>query len=94
MRYLVITYMSRASGRKGHLQQDEIVSVANRLRTKDIDTASVILDFANKRVIKASLGDQTAPRDWSRIRDYYHQHYADVIDSLERTHDAQQNNTG
>ena len=91
MRYLIVTYMQRATRRGAQTQQDEIVEVSRRLRNNDISTASVILDFRDHKVIKASLGDQAAPRDFHRIRDYYHQHYADVIDQLE-AHYAQPNN--
>lgn len=94
MRYLVVTYMARAARSRAGLQQDEIVTVSNRLRPRDIDTASVILDFQTQQVIKSSVGTQSAPRDWQRIRDYYHQHYAAVIDDLERVHHDKQNHTG
>ena len=83
MRYLIVTYMRRAAGRRRELQQDEVVQVARRLRPRDISEGSVILDFRDHQVIKASLGDQAAPRDFQRIRDYYYTHYRDVIDQLE-----------
>jgi hypothetical protein len=78
MRYLKITYMRRATG-----EMDEQVEIVKRLRSRDISEGSVILDFRDRCVIKASVGDQIAPRDWQRIRDFYHQHYADIIDQLE-----------
>lgn len=86
---MIITYMARAQGRKKDLQQDEIVSVSNRCRARDLDTASVILDFQTQQVIKSSVGDQIAPRDWQRIRDYYYQFYSRLIDDLESAQHAQ-----
>lgn len=83
MRYMIVTYIGRARARGAGLQQDEVVAVARRLRDRDLDTASVILDFATHTVTKSSVGDQQAPKDWSRIRDYYYQHYGDLIDQLE-----------
>jgi hypothetical protein len=89
MRYLIVTYMRRAARRGQEPQQDEVVSVSRRLRPRDISEGSVILDFRDRSVVKASVGDQTAPRDFQRIRDYYYQHYRDLIDDIERQyHDA------
>ena len=83
MRYLIVTYMQRAVGRRNETQQDEIVEIVRRIKPRMLSEASVILDFRDRTVIKASLGDQVAPRDFDRIRDYYRQHYSDVIQQLE-----------
>jgi hypothetical protein len=92
MRYMIITYMTRARDRGQKTQQDEVVEVVKRVRPRDLDSASVILDFASRSVLKSSVGDQIAPRDFQRIRDYYHQHYADIIDQLEKAYDEKQDN--
>lgn len=92
MRYMIITYMRRAVGRRQEPQQDEIVAVSKRLKPRDISEGSVILDFRDRCVVKASVGDQTAPRDFQRIRDYYYQHYREVIDQLEQVQSEKQNN--
>lgn len=92
MRYMIITYMQRAAGRRQPLQQDEIVEFSKRLRPRDISQGSVILDFRDRSVVKASVGDQAAPRDFQRIRDYYYQHYPEVIDQLEQAHNEKQDN--
>jgi len=65
---------------------DEIVSVSKRLRTKDYQTSAVILDFQSRSVIQASMDGVTVPKDWNRIRDFYHQHYARLIEDLEAVH--------
>jgi hypothetical protein len=91
---MIVTYLRRAAGRHREPQQDEVVSAAQRLRNRDLDQGSVILDFRDRQVIKASVGDQTAPRDFQRIRDYYYQHYRDFIDELERANSEKQNNPG
>lgn len=83
MRYMIITYMQRAGRRGAQPQQDELVQVAQRLKNRDLDQASVILDFRARAVLKSSVGDQVAPRDFQRIRDYYYQHYRELIDQLE-----------
>ena len=94
MRYMIITYMQRARGRGQEPQQDELVAVAKRLKPRDISEASVILDFQTQQVIKASVGDQVAPREFRRIRDYYYQHYAEIIDQLEQVYHEKQDNPG
>jgi hypothetical protein len=89
---MIITYVRRAVGRRRELQQDEVVEVTRRLRDRDLSTGSVILDFRDRQVLKSSVGDQVAPRDFQRIRDYYYQHYRDTIDQLEQAHSEKQNN--
>lgn len=83
MRYMIITYMQRAARRGAKPQQDELVAVSTRVKPRDLDQASVILDFRDRQVLKSSVGEQIAPRDFQRIRDYYYQHYRDLIDQLE-----------
>jgi len=94
MRYMIITYMQRAAGRNQKIQQDEVVEVANRVKPRDLDRGSVILDFQVRSVVKASVGDQIAPRDFQRIRDYYYQHYPDMIDQLEEANREKPHNPG
>ncbi len=79
MRYLIIKYMKKANG-----QMDEVVSISKNTRMKDIQTASVILDFATQTVVKCSLDGTVVPKDWTRIRDFYYQHYKITIDDLEK----------
>lgn len=81
MRYFLVSYFRKPNG-----QTDEEVSLAKRLRLKDLQSAAVILDFQSRKVIKSSLVDVVIPKDWHRIRDYYHQHYGSIIDDLEQTH--------
>lgn len=84
MRYMIVTYWARGQGRGRPLQQDEQVQVSRRVRAQDLDSASVILDFTQRAVVKSSVGYQVAPRDFQHIRDYYYQHYPHIIDQLER----------
>jgi hypothetical protein len=78
MRYFLVKYSRKPTG-----QMDETISVSKRLRTKDYQTSAVILDFQSRQVIQASMDGVTVPRDWNRIRDFYHQHYAKLIEDLE-----------
>jgi hypothetical protein len=77
MRYLLLTYYYQANGKI-----DEGMTVTNRVRTKDRQTASVILDFKEQKVLKASLRDTTIPKDWNRIVGYYYPFYTNIIERL------------
>ena len=81
MRYLIINYFRRANG-----QMDEVVTVAKRTKNRDIQSAAVILDFQTRSVVQCSMDGVVVPKDWQRIRDFYHQHYSQVIDDLEKLH--------
>jgi hypothetical protein len=87
MRYFIVTYVKKPDG-----QMDELIEIGNRVRSRDTQMASVILDFKQKSVLKSSLGDTVIPREWQRIRDFYYQHYERVIDQLEKAHNAPQEN--
>lgn len=77
MRYLVLTYYTKPDGKI-----DEAMSVSKNVRTRDLQTASVILDFKKLEVIKCSMNGVQVPKDWDRIVTYYHQHYASTIERL------------
>ncbi len=77
MRYLLLTYYKKPDGKI-----DESMSVSNRIKTGDLQTANVILDFKKLEVVKASMGGVTVPRDFNRIVEYYMQHYENVIKRL------------
>jgi hypothetical protein len=77
LRYLLLTYYRKPDGKI-----DEAMAVSKRIKTSDLQTASVILDFKELKVIKASMGGVAVPRDWDRIVSYYHQHYASTIERL------------
>lgn len=88
MRYFIVKYrqvMAR-KGPKLEPQTDEVIAVSSKVKLSDQQTAAVILDFKERRVLQASLDGKTIPRDWDNIRGFYHQHYAQVIDDLEALH--------
>jgi hypothetical protein len=61
---------------------DEGMTVAARIKTKDSQTASVILDFKELKVVKASLRDTVIPKDWDRIVGYYYPFYPAIMERL------------
>jgi len=77
MRYLLLTYYTKPSG-----QIDEVMAVSKNLKTRDHQTANVILDFKTLSVLKCSMSGVTVPRDFNRIVEYYHQHYEATITRL------------
>jgi hypothetical protein len=77
MRYLLLTYYHQASGKI-----DEGMTLSNRIRPKDSQTASVILDFKEQKVVKASIRDTAIPKDWDRIVGYYYPFYTRIIERL------------
>lgn len=77
MRYLVITYYKKANG-----QTDEAMAVARNLKARDIQTATVILDFKKCEVVKASMGGVNVPKNFDNIVAYYMQHYENIITRL------------
>jgi len=79
MRYLILTYYRKPTG-----QIDEVMAVARSLKTRDHQTANVILDFRTLSVLKCSMSGVTVPRDFDRIVEYYHQHYESTISRLFR----------
>ena len=62
---------------------DEVVGVSRNLKDRDVQTASVILDFKKSQVVKCSLEGTVVPKDWNKIRDFYNQHYSQIINQLE-----------
>jgi len=78
MRYFVVTYIQKPDG-----QYDEQVQVLERNLTNKVNiTANVILDFKEKKVVKARLAE-AIDRDWNLLRNYFHQVYPQVIEQLE-----------
>lgn len=77
MRYLILTYYRKPTGKI-----DEVMTVTKNLKRRDLQTANVILDFRDQKILQASMGDQQVPKDWDRIVAYYYQHYSHTIERL------------
>jgi hypothetical protein len=77
VRYLLITYVKRP---KGNI--DEVMSVSKKVRSRDLQTCNVILDFKRLEVIKATMDGTTIPKDFNRVVEYYYQYYQSTIDRL------------
>jgi hypothetical protein len=77
MRYFIVTYYTKPNGKV-----DEATSVTKKVKTRDLQTASVILDFKDCSVLKSSMGGVVVPKDFQKIVSFYHQHYPNVIERL------------
>jgi hypothetical protein len=77
MRYLLLTYYTKPSG-----QIDEVMTVAKKIKPRDWQTANVILDFKDQKVLAASVKGMTATRDWDTIVSYYYKHYSATIERM------------
>ena len=77
MRYLILTYYTKPNG-----QIDEVMAVAKSLKTRDHQTANVVLDFQTLSVLKCSMNGVQVPRDFDRIVEYYMKHYEATITRL------------
>lgn len=86
MRYFIANYYRKPSG-----QMDEVIQVAKRTRPKDLQSAGVILDFKNRQVVKCCLDGQVGDRDWDRVRGYFHTHYPQIINQLEKHYEEPDN---
>ena len=77
MRYLLLTYYTRPSGKI-----DEVMTISTRLKRKDLQMTNVILDFQEQKVLQCSVAGITANKDWDTIVGYYYKHYAATIERL------------
>jgi len=76
----MLTYIRKPDGKI-----DEQVQVSTKIKERDITTCNVILDFKEKVVEKASIDGTSIPRNWETIVEYYREHYADLIEDLEKS---------
>ena len=77
MRYMILTYFKQASGKI-----DEVMSLSKRIKTKDLQTANIILDFRDQVVVKCMVDSKSMPRDWDTIVSYYYKHYQAIMERL------------
>ncbi len=62
-RYMIVTYIKKPNGK-----YDEITEFKKHYRTKHIQSAKVILDLQDKKVIKNSLNPQA---DYDDMLEFY-----------------------
>ena len=80
MRYLLIVFVRKPNG-----QIDEQVSISKRLRTSDLQTCNVILDYGKQKVQKCVIEGKVVETDWEKLNEYYKKVYPTLIDQLEKS---------
>jgi hypothetical protein len=88
---MTLTYFKRASGKI-----DEVMSVANRIKPRDLQTASIILDFRDQVVLKCVVDGKSMPKDWDTIVAYYYEYYKAIMERLfkENGHEVKMEQSG
>lgn len=76
---MLITYLRKPNG-----QIDEQVEISKNVRTKDLQTCNVIMDFQDKKVDKCVIEGKAVDTSWDQLRDYYQKVYPDVVDRIEK----------
>ena len=89
MRYLLITFMRKPGG-----QIDELVAVGKKVKTSDLQTCNVIIDYADKKVLKCVIEGKVVDTDFERMDAYYKQVYPNLISQLEKEAIITQNEKG
>ena len=79
MRYLLITFMRKPGG-----QIDEQVTISKRVKTSDLQTVNVIIDYAKKTVDKCVIEGRIVDTDFDKMNDYYKRIYPNLISQLEK----------
>jgi hypothetical protein len=79
MRYLLITFMRKPGG-----QIDELVAVGKKVKPADLQTCNVIIDYAQKKILKCVIEGKVVDTDFERMDAYYKKVYPNLIDQLEK----------
>lgn len=70
--------------RKPNGQIDEQVAVSKRVKTSDIQTCNVILDFVKKKIDKCVIEGKVVETDWDKMNEYYKRIYPSLVAQLEK----------
>ena len=89
MRYLLITFVRKPGG-----QIDELVAVGKRVKPADLQTCNVIIDYADKKVMRCVVEGKVVDTDFERMDAYYKQVYPNLITQLEKEAGITQNEKG
>jgi hypothetical protein len=79
LRYLLITFLRKPGG-----QIDEQVAVGKKIKPADLQTCNVIIDYADKKVVKCVVEGKIVDTDFQRMDAYYKQVYPNLIGQLEK----------
>lgn len=86
MRYFLASYYQKPGGK-----YNESVKVDTKVRIKDLQAASVIIDYKERKIVKSSFrGELGADKshDFNTINNFYKQHYSSLISQLEAKYEV------
>jgi hypothetical protein len=70
--------------RKAGGQIDEQVAVGKKIKQSDLQTCNVIIDYADKKVLKCVIEGKLVDTDFERMDTYYKKIYPNLIGQLEK----------
>lgn len=70
--------------RKANGQIDEQVAVSKRVRTSDLQTCNVIIDYEKRKLDKCVIEGKVVDTDFEKMNEYYKKVYPTLIDQLEK----------
>ena len=79
MRYLLITFYRKAGG-----QIDEHAKFTKRVRTSDIQTCNIIMDYGLRKVDKCVVENKKLEKTFEELHQYYKKIYPIIIEQLEK----------
>ena len=79
MKYLIVEYVTKPNG-----SLEENVAVSKRLKTRDWQQASVILDFEKQAIVKGRVQNMTIERPFGEVVEYFREHYPGIVADLEK----------
>lgn len=82
MKYLFIQFLRKPNG-----QIDEQVSIGKKVKSSDIQTCNVILNYAEKKVEKCVIEGKVLDTDWDKMNNYYKKIYPNLITQLEKANE-------
>ena len=84
MRYFLAQYARQANG-----QIDEQVSFSKKVKTSDLQTMNVILDYKAQKVVKCVIEGKVVPTSFEKMDEYYREVYPSLIEQLEKVQQAE-----
>lgn len=79
MRYLLITFYRKPGG-----QIDEQARFVKRVKTSDITTSNIIMDYGLKKVDKCVIEGNKLDRTFDQLNEYYKKIYPAMVATLEK----------
>lgn len=86
MRYFIVTYYKKPTGKI-----NETIKLDTTVRMKDLQGASVIIDYKTRKIIKSNFEEELGPdnqHDFETINNFYKQHYPGQISQLEAKYEV------